>query len=289
MPFKVQCIISDYLVLSQVILKLQESQLPSDDKLTQYFIKYVKIHSTIKSKRSFSLDIKLPDECKVNAVEPHNWNLDNSNSSLSWTNYYSFPQSKFHWKLPRLLKFPLTRTVFCFPSEFELLGFYCICHTVTHFRDVIYVAGYMQYKRFFLSYYPFVFYDTSWGFSLLHSLVLLSLESWNVLVGAGDIAWLRIEWWWKGTTGGHAHCKILAGGNSDIYTFILCPTMYDRCEVDEKFLLIYTLLKLRYVVCIFWQYSGYYLATNEWIWAGYEELCSLASVDNTDQGGCWGG
>ena len=28
-------------VLFQVILRLQESQLPSDDKLTQYFIKYV--------------------------------------------------------------------------------------------------------------------------------------------------------------------------------------------------------------------------------------------------------
>ena len=54
-----------------------------------------------------------------------------------------------------------------------------------------------------------------------------------------------------GATGGHAHCKILAGGNSDIYTFISCSTMYDRCEVDEKFLLIYTLLKLRYEVCIF--------------------------------------
>ena len=81
MSFKVQCMISDYLVLSQVILKLQESQLPSDDKLTQYFIKYVKIHITVKSKRGFSLDINLPDECKVNAVEPHNWNLDNSNST----------------------------------------------------------------------------------------------------------------------------------------------------------------------------------------------------------------
>ena len=115
----------------------------------------------------------------------------------------------------------------------------------------------MQYKRFFLSYYPFVFYDTSWGSSLLHSLVLLSLESWNVLVGAEDIAWLRTERWQKGTAGGHAHCKTLAGGNSDIYTFISCPTMYDRCEVDEKFLLIYTLLKLRYEVCIFWQYGGY--------------------------------
>ena len=36
-----------------------------------------------------------------------------------------------------------------------------------------------------------------------------------------------------------------------IFTFISCSTMYDRCEVDEKFLLIYTLLKLRYEVCIF--------------------------------------
>ena len=81
MSFKAQCIFSDYLVLSQVILKLQESQLPSDDKLTQYFIKYVKIHITVKSKRGFSLDINLPDECKVNAVERHNWNLDNSNST----------------------------------------------------------------------------------------------------------------------------------------------------------------------------------------------------------------
>ena len=238
------------MVLSQVILKLQESQLPSNDKLTQYFIKYVKIHPTIKSKRSFSLDIKLPDECKVNAVEPHDWNLDNSNFSLSWTNY-PFPQSKFHWNLPRLLKSLLTRTVFCFPSEFELLWFYCICRTVIHFRNVIYVAWYMPYKRFFLSYYPFVFYDSSWGSSLLHSILLLSLESWNVLVRAGDIAWLRSEWWRKGTTDGHAHCKILAGGNSDIYTFISCSTMYNRCEVDEKFLLIYTLLKLRYEVCIF--------------------------------------
>ena len=192
MSFKVQCIISDYLVLSQVILKLQESQLPSDDKLTQYFIKYVKIHLTVKSKRGFSLDIKLPDECKVNAVEPRNWNLDNSTSFLTWTNF-PFPQSKFHWNWPRLLKFPLTRTVFCFPSEFELLGFYCICRTEIHFRDVIYVAGYMQYKRFFLSYYPFVFCDSSRGSSLLHSLLLLSLESQNVLVGAGDIAWLQSE------------------------------------------------------------------------------------------------
>ena len=252
MSFKVQYIISDYLVLSQVILKLQESQLPSDDKLTQYFIKYVKIHLTVKSKRGFSFYIKLPDECKVNAVEPCNWNLDNSNSSLTWTNF-PFPQSKyFCWNWPRLLKFRLTRPVFCFPSEFELLGFYCICRTVIHFRNVIYVAGYMPYKRFFLSCYPLVFYDSSRGSSLLHSLLLLSLESWNVLVGAGDIAWLRTERWQKGTAGGHAHCKILAGGNSDIYTFISCPTMYDRCEVDEKFLLIYTLLKLRYEVCILW-------------------------------------
>ena len=251
MSFKVQCIISDYLVLSQVILKLQESQLPSDDKLTQYFIKYVKIHLTVKSKRGFSFYIKLPDECKVNAVEPCNWNLDNSNSSLTWTNF-PFPQSKyFRWNWPRLLKFRLTRTVFCFPSEFDLLGFYCICRTVIHFRDVIYITGCMQYKRFFLSYYPFVFYDSSWGCSVLRSILLSSLESWNVLVRAGDIAWLRSEWWWKGTTGSHAHCKILAGGNSDIYTFISCSTMYDRCEVDEKFLLIYTLLKLRYEVCIF--------------------------------------
>ena len=45
--------------------------------------------------------------------------------------------------------------------------------------------------------------------------------------------------------------------------------MYDRCEVDEKFLLIYTLLKLRYEVCIFWQYVGYYLAINEWIWGHF--------------------
>ena len=155
MSFKVHCIIWDYLLLSQVILKLQESQLPSDDKLTQYFIKYVKIHLTVKSKRGFSLEIKLPDECKVNAVEPHNWNLDtcNSNSSLTWTSF-PFPQSKFHWNLPRELKFQPTHTVFCFPSEFELLGFYCICRTVIHFTDVIYVAGYIQYKRFFLSYYP---------------------------------------------------------------------------------------------------------------------------------------
>ena len=51
--FKVQCIISDYLVLSQVILKLQESQLPSDDKLTQYFIKYVKIHLTVSPREAF--------------------------------------------------------------------------------------------------------------------------------------------------------------------------------------------------------------------------------------------
>ena len=143
--------------------------------------------------------------------------------------------------------------------------------------------------RFFLSCYPFVFCDSSWGSSLLHSFILLSLESWNVLVGAGNIAWLRSERWQKGTTGGHAHCKILVGGNSDIYTFISCPTMYDRCEVDEKFLLIYTLLKLRYEVCIFWQYVGYYLAINEWSWVGYEELCSSALVDNSDGGGCWGG
>ena len=136
---------------------------------------------------------------------------------------------------------------------------------------------------------PFVFYDSSQGSSLPHSLLLLSLESWNVLVGAGDIAWLRSERWRKGTTGGHAHCKILVAGNSDIYTFISCPTMYDRCEVEEKFLLIYTLLKLRYEVCIFRQYVGYYLAINEWIWVGYEELCSSASVDNTDRGGFWGG
>ena len=33
-----------------------------------------------------------------------------------------------------------------------------------------------------------LFSDTSRGSSLLHSLLLLSLESWNVLVGVGDIA-----------------------------------------------------------------------------------------------------